>query len=112
MPEYRREKIFISYSHKDKKYLDDLKKILAPGIRHRNIVDWDDTKIQSGDNWRAEIKKELSSATIALLLVSDHYLYSEFIANEEFRRILDRAKNDGLRVAWMLLRPCLWEKTK
>lgn len=112
MPSLRREKIFVSYSHKDTVDLEVLKTLLAPKLRDGTISFWDDTLLKPGNKWREKIEEELSSATIALLLVSDHYLDSPFIAENEFRPILDRAENDGLRVAWMLLRPCLWEETK
>ncbi|MBX3307767.1 MAG: TIR domain-containing protein, partial [Nitrospira sp.] len=112
MPSHRREKIFVSYSRKDKNYLEDLKRILAPKIRDGTIPFWDDTLIEPSDKWREEIEEKLSSATIALLLVSDHYLASDFIVNKELPLILDRAENDGLRVTWMLLRPCLLKGNK
>lgn len=112
MSSHSGEKIFISYSHKDTPYLEVLKELLAPKIRDGTICFWDDNLLKPGNKWREKIEEELSSATIALLLVSDHYLASAFIAGKEFRPILDRAKNDGLRVAWMLLRPCLWKELK
>ncbi|MDR4469904.1 MAG: SUMF1/EgtB/PvdO family nonheme iron enzyme [Nitrospira sp.] len=112
MPSHGREKIFVSYSHKDTPDLEALKTLLMPKIRDGTISFWDDALIEPGNKWRENIDEELSSATIALLLVSDHYFASDFIVDSEFIPILDRAKNDGLRVYWMLLRPCLWEKTK
>jgi formylglycine-generating enzyme required for sulfatase activity len=112
MPSHKGERIFISYSHRDKDYLESLKEILTPSIRDRHIIAWDDTTIKPSLKWRDEIDKALSSATIALLLVSDHYLASDFIAKNEFLPILDRVERGGLRVFWMLLNPCLWDKTK
>ena len=60
----KREKIFVSYSHKDKKLFDEFKTVLAPAIR-KGIVDiWDDTQIAAGAKWKEEIVSWLMTSSI------------------------------------------------
>jgi hypothetical protein len=107
-----RGKIFISYSHKDQKLFEEFKTMLAPAIQ-KGIVDiWDDTKITPGAVWKEEIKKALDSAKIAVLLVSPHFLASEFIANDELPPLLKAAKKKGVTIFWIYLKPCLYERTE
>jgi hypothetical protein len=85
--------VFISYSHKDSKWLERAKVHLATLVRNRRIDVWDDTVIRVGDRWRSDIEQAISTCRAALLLLSADFLASEFIHNDELLPILRRARD-------------------
>jgi len=110
--EVKKSKIFISYSHKDKEWLE----ILNPYIKGMQLEGlkldyWDDTKIKTGENWKEEIAKALKESNIAILLISQDFLASDFIQNNELPIILENAKENGIRVLPVILSPCRFLKT-
>jgi hypothetical protein len=107
-----RRGVFISYSHKDAKHVEEFTRMLAPVIRSGAIDVWSDERISPGDRWREEISRALSATRIAVLFVSQHFLASEFIAQHELPPLLDAAERQGVTIFWICLGPCLFEKTR
>ena len=102
-------KIFISYSHKDEKFKDELVTMLA-GLQRRGIVDaWQDRRIEAGDEWNKSIQDAMNDCDLALLLVSADYLASRFIQEEEQPKLLQRRQEMQLRVIPIIVRPCTWQ---
>lgn len=108
----RRARVFISYSHKDRKWLSELQIMLKPLMRNGIIELWDDTKIEPGVIWREEIKRALVSSEVAVLLVSANYLASDFIANHELSPLLHAAQNAGTTIFWIYVSSCLYEQSE
>jgi hypothetical protein len=105
-------KIFVSYSHKDKIYLDRLKTHLQVLSYEIDFEIWDDTKINTSDKWKETIERELNSASIAILLVSTDFLASEFIRNNELPQLLKSADDQGTKICSIIVQPCRFSQTK
>ena len=105
-------KIFISYSHKDIKWLQKLTTMMQPMARENIIDSWDDTRIQTGDKWREQIHKAIENAKIAILIVSPNFLASDFINKDELPPLLQSANNKNLTIFWLCVSACLYDETE
>src|SRR3954471_19210024 len=63
-PELQAPQVFISYSHRDKKWLDRLQVHLAPLLQKGAVTVWADTQIRPGQEWKREIESAMASARI------------------------------------------------
>ena len=101
--------IFISYSHKDEAWKNELQEHLKVLRHHGNITIWDDRQIVSGDDWYPAIQSAIENARVAILLVSRDFLNSDFVSREEIPPLLERRKAGGLKVMPLIVRPCSWQ---
>ncbi|MEP7283690.1 MAG: TIR domain-containing protein [Rubrivivax sp.] len=96
----RPQEVFVSYSHHDAEWcqrlFDDYLHTTFGGCRI-----WTDAQIRVGEAWNEEIQHRLESSTVAVLLVSEHFLASRFVMEHEFPTVLERARSAGLRICWV-----------
>ena len=108
----RRKTMFVSYSHRDHTWLKRLQIHLRPFEKQGIMTIWDDSKIRPGCDWKNEILVALKASNVALLLVSAHYLASEFIVDNELAPLLDRAQKGGTSIFPIILKPCAYSESQ
>ncbi len=106
--------IFVGYAHEDRRWLDpeyrfNLIHFLKESLRRDNVDVWFDKDLLGGDEYRRLIASKIDEAHIALLMVSQHFLNSEFIETFELPRIAARAERKELVVIPVLLERCGWK---
>lgn len=82
--------IFISYSHLDPQYLGEIKTwINAQGFKNRVKVETDEG-IAPGDDWHRWIQEQIDKCDAAILIITQKFMASEYISDEEMSRLLKR----------------------
>src|ERR671914_1334918 len=102
----QRTTVFVSYCHRDARWLRRLQVHLKPFGTRGDLVLWDDTKLDPGDRWRTAISDAIEHAAASILLVSADFLASDFVTSEELPRLLEKAETAGARLIPLILQPC------
>src|SRR5579859_3891784 len=102
-------RVFIGYSHADRKLRKKLEEHLGVLKHSREIVIWQDQEILPGDNWDDQIKTRLKEADVILLLVSASFFASQYCWEEEVQKAIERHKAGTARVIPIILRPVDWQ---
>ncbi|MDB9527899.1 GUN4 domain-containing protein [Oscillatoria sp. CS-180] len=100
--------VFFSYSHKDETLRDELANHLEILKWCGDISAWHDRKILPGDEWDREIKDNLNSAQIILLLISSDFIASSYCRDIEIKRAIERHQAEEACVIPVILRRCIW----
>ncbi|MEP3210224.1 MAG: TIR domain-containing protein [Maribacter sp.] len=101
--------IFTIYTSEDKEILLHLLNHLKPFEKEFDVSFWHDDAIHSGQFWKPQIESRLHEADIFLLLVSNTFMYSEFVKQLEFKMVIDRYKEGKATVIPVLIDYCQWE---
>lgn len=105
----RAARIFVSYSHKDERLLNELKTHLSP-LRRLNLIEtWDDRSIEAGEDWREAISDNLERADIILLLISADFINSDYCYEKEMGRAVERHEKKDARVVPVIVRDANWK---
>ena len=101
-------KVFVSYSHEDLDYLQELRAALSPLERLQKLKIWDDRDINAGLDWEKEIFRELEEADIVLCMVSADFINSDFCYSKELAAALEAHRAGKKEVVPIRLRECHW----
>ena len=102
--------VFLSYAREDREMAQQFKKHLSI-LQLQGLISWYDLDMTPpGVNWREDINRHLDTAQIILLLVSHHFLASNY-AWEEMQRALERHQAGTARVIPIILHPTFWKNT-
>jgi hypothetical protein len=107
-----RNRVFVSYSHRDARWLSRLHVHLRVIERLGTIDLWSDTKITPGANWVDEIESALNGARAAVLLLSADFLASEFIMSNELPPLLAAKEETGLVIIPVIVSACRFQAIK
>jgi hypothetical protein len=97
---------FISYAHRDEKYLTEFKAHLAP-LRRQGLLDhWYDRDMTAGDALDPSILGHLEAADLIPMLISSDFINSDYCYGKEMTRALERHKAGQARAISIICRPC------
>lgn len=107
----RTVRIFVSYCHRDAEYLerDSLLGFLR-GLEREQIELWTDRRIETGELWDETLRQRIADSDIALVLVSQAFLDSDYCQSVEIAGFLERSGEAGLVIVPVLLSPCEWQR--
>ncbi|WP_291426774.1 TIR domain-containing protein, partial [Deinococcus sp.] len=105
-------KVFISYSHKDELYRQELENHIRILSRRGLISVWHDRKIGAGRDWEGEIDSNLDTADIVLLLISSDFIASDYCYDKEVDKALDNHDLEKSIVIPVILRSAHLEGSK
>ncbi len=101
--------IFLSYSRKDERLLQDLKIHLEPLRLSGHISIWHDGEIVPGEEWDDRIKKNLDGSQIIILLISKYFINSRYIQKVELKTAYERHEKGETIIIPVILRDCAWK---
>jgi len=82
-------------------------------LRRRGLISaWSDREILPGENWGEKIDDNLEAAHIILLLVSRHFLASDYCYDIEMKRALERHAAGEAWVIPIIVRVANWRETR
>ena len=102
-------KLFISYSHKDERFREQLQEHLVALKRQGLVEAWHDRRIAPGQEWKGAINENLEAAGIILLLISPSFIASPYCYDIEMTRALEKHEQGQALVIPVIVRPADWE---
>src|SRR5437879_3381677 len=104
-------RIFISYSHRGRgpEWKESLLRAFHVFEHHHLLDVWQDGRIRVSSFWDDDIKQAMSDASLAVLLLTDEALRSEYILKTEFPYLRERQQIDKLPIFPVVCEDCNWK---
>ena len=94
---------FLSYSHKDSQFVEELhRRLVRDGVN----CFFDKISIQWGENWVMALEKGLDKADFVVIVLSPHYMESEWGKLEYITSMLDDPNHVKRKIKPLLLTQC------
>ena len=103
-------KLFLSYSHRDEKAIQELRKDLKLMERNGLIRPWSDHALTAGELWEARILQELNEADIIVCQLSRDFLASDFCVLKELETAIQRKQRGEAELFAYVLKDCGWKE--
>ncbi len=115
MPDDLPVRIFVSYARDDRRWVDrndshHLIPHLISSLRKLNVEVWFDAALVASEVFKRTIEQEIRRADIAILLVSQSFLNSEFIEAVELPEIIKRTDDPNFHVVPILIGYSDWQE--
>jgi tetratricopeptide (TPR) repeat protein len=104
-------RVSFCYAREDERLRNELEQHLGALKHSGQIITWYDRKILPGADWEQEIDIHFRTSDVILLLISSHFLDSEYCYSVEMQKALEMYKAGTAHVIPIILRPVDWEKT-
>src|SRR5437868_1128173 len=101
--------LFYSYADEDKTLLNKLEKHLSSLKQLGEIQDWNKRNVSAGKDWDHEVNGYMNKSSIILLLISQHYIASDYYYSREMAYAIQRSKEKKAIIIPIILRPCDWD---
>ena len=101
-------RVFISYSHQDEKFRNELDKHLALLKRQGAVDVWSDHCIRPGEEFDPAIAAAMEASDLILLLISADFMHSDYCSTIEMTHAMERHQAGTAVVVPIILRPCDW----
>jgi TIR domain-containing protein len=99
------------YARENERLRDDLERHLGALKRLGLVVTWHDRKILPGTAWEQEIDVHFRISQVILLLVSPHFVHSNYCYGVEMQKALAMHNAGRAQVVPVILRPVDWRET-
>ncbi|WP_133510974.1 CHAT domain-containing protein [Candidatus Thiosymbion oneisti] len=96
--------VFISYSRQDRALKEDIKNAIKELPEYLRPDVWSDVDLRGGDCWDKEIQKRLGDAELVVLLLSDEFLTTDYVRDDEFPIIEAGVRDNSKRIYPILMR--------
>ncbi len=104
-------KVFFSYSHRDEALRNELDIHFSMLKRNGDIEVWHDRQILGGEKFDEKIRFELEHADLIILLISPHFLNSEYCYSTEMSRAIVRAEEGSAFILPVIAEVCDWHNS-
>lgn len=93
--------VFLSYSHMDDQWRASVTTWLSPNLKSHGWDLWTDKRIAPGYKWTSNLSWAVENSSIAICLVSQDFIASEFIVIEELPALRRRSQNELYGIDWI-----------